>query len=138
MAAALATVADVRLIAPEIVDPPISDPHVQAALDESACLISIARFKECTSIAHARAAAHYIVTSAAWAGVAGVAGAETGPLVAESDGPASRAFAAPASWGDGAAGWDTSEHGRKFLILRRRFRGRGSAIVANRAIPQTP
>lgn len=138
MAAALATPADVRLIAPEIVDPPITDAHIQAALDETACLVSVARFKTCTSIAHSRAAAHYIVTSPAWAAVAGVAGAETGPLVSEADGPASRAFAAPATWGADAAGWDTSEHGRKFLTLRRRFRGRGSAIVANRAISQKP
>lgn len=137
MAANLATVADVRLIAPEIVDPPITDPHVQAALDETACLVSVARFKECTSQVHARAAAHCIVTSPGWAAVAGIEG-ETGPIVSEADGPASRSFAAPTSWTGDAAGWDTSTHGRKYLALRKRFRGRGSAIVANSAIRQRP
>ncbi len=138
MAAALATPAQVRLIAPEIVDPPITDAILQEALDEMACLISVARFKECTSQVHSRMTAHCIVTNPFWASVEGIDGAETGLIASEADGPASRSFAAVASWGAEAAGWDTSFHGRKFLALRRRFRGRGSVIVANTNIPQKP
>lgn len=117
---------------------PISaaQPLVDTYLELTACKVSTDRFETCTSQYHALLTAHSLTLLPICAGADGVQGQAQGPLGGEADGPASRSFQGVVAFDATAAGLDTTPYGREALMLRKRFRGRGSAIVANRAVPQ--
>jgi hypothetical protein len=128
MAARAATIQEVRdRLGPVFVDPPITDDVVQLALDDVACLISVAAFGECASQAQSWAAAHCVASSpASWTiSVPEGAGAQ---ITSHANGPASRAYSVPTL--DDGLGWTSTLWGRKawaFILARH---GCGSAVLA--------
>lgn len=119
---------------------PILDqqPMFENAIAQAQCILSVSRAQECFSEATALIVAHCWWTSPGGAAARGIAGFEAGPITGMSDGPASRSFGAVASFSEADAGWDSSPYGRKYLQLRRGWRGRGSAVLANSRRPQFP
>ncbi len=119
---------------------PITDtqPMFEAAIAQAVCILSPTRALECYSEATALIVAHCWWTSPSGKAASGIAGFEAGPTTAEADGPASRSFGAVAAFNASDAGWDSSPYGRKYLTLRKRWRGRSATILANSRRPQTP
>ena len=134
MAQRAATIEEVRLrLGPAFTDPPITDAVVQMYLDDTACFIAPTAFGECTSQAHAYAAAHCVAASPYSATVAGES--EWGALLSgEGDGPSSRSFAVPSPGADDGL-WSLTVWGRKYLEYRLARWGKGSAIVTRSPRP---
>ena len=129
MAQRAATIQEVRdRLGPAFTDPPITDTVVQMALDDTACFIAPSVWGECTSVAHAYAAAHCVALGPYAATITVPAG--FGQLLAGAkDGPASYTFSVPKSQDDDG-NWSLSAWGRKFIEYRLTRWGKGSAIVA--------
>ena len=131
MPARAATVADVQAL-PGLTE--ATEPQITTALALTAPLVSVRRFRDLTSEAHAYRAAHWLATMPGL-GLAGDGldlGDVLGPLASESDGPAARSFGAVAS-SEAVPGIDAdlmrSPYGRAFLDFRRAVRGWGMARV---------
>jgi hypothetical protein len=126
VAARYATRADFDELAPDLAM--LSTELVAAYLLVTRELIGLSRWGERASFGHAFLTAHLLASTVAAAG----AGAG-GQLTAEANGPASRSFAV-AEPSDPEL--SSTAYGRSYLLLRRVVLGRGTAIVANRCVPQ--
>jgi hypothetical protein len=129
MAQRHATVSDITALFPATAG--ADSAVLEAWLDATEPLISLAVWGTLASQAHACLAAHNAAVAGAFASVPGAAG-EIGPITLEANGPASRQYAPPAFYADGTEALYTgSPYGRKYIEFRRQIIGRGVAIISN-------
>ena len=106
---------------------------LQAWLDATQPMISLATYGTLASQAHACLSAHNAAVAGVFDDVPGAAG-ESGQVMGESNGPASRQYASSALYSLGAdAIWTGSPYGRKYVEFRRMALARvgGSAVISN-------
>ena len=119
-------------VAPEL--NAVTDAQLVTPLRVAGLLVSIRRWRELASDAHAYLTAHILATTPGL-GLdpgGGDLAEQAGPLTSEADGPSSRAFG---QWsGDSLAANDallsTTPYGRMFLQLRAAQRGFGAALTS--------
>jgi hypothetical protein len=102
-------------------------------LDATSPMIGLAVYGPLASQAHACLAAHNAAVAGVFDDVPGAA-TESGQVMGESNGPASRQYASSALYSLGAdAIWTGSPYGRKYVEFRRMALARvgGSAVISN-------
>lgn len=135
MPRAFATATLVRQIASEFVE--ASDDQIAPFLRFSKNLVSIARFSDQTSDAHALATAHWMKMDPGLTKALGVPVASVGQVKSESHGPASVSYETAQADSQSDAWLSASTYGAQFKIIRDRMRGRGSAVRVGNSTPQT-
>jgi hypothetical protein len=129
MAQRHATVSDITALFPATAG--ADSAVLEAWLDATEPLISLAVWGTIASQAHACLAAHNAAVAGAFAGVPGAPG-EVGIVSAEANGPASRSFSVVSPSGSADEGlYLSTPYGRKFVEFRRQIIGRGVAIISN-------
>lgn len=111
-------------LAPEFAD--LDQPFVDEWIIFTQQMVSLTFWGECAEAAHFLVTGHFLETLPEGGLDGAGTGAETGPLTAEANGPASRSFASLAKGGE--SGWASSSYGRKYELLQTKVRPLGSIM----------
>lgn len=118
--------ATLLILAPEFA--PLDSTFRQTWIEFTKQFVDLNAWGECSEAAHFFVTAHFLETLPS-GGLGGPGtGGETGALVSEANGPASRSFSSPATISD-ESGWASSGYGRKYLLLRAKI------IAAYKVLP---
>jgi hypothetical protein len=136
MATRLATVAEVREVAPELgevgdPDPPVTDATITTWARIAGRMIGLERWGDDASDGHALLTAHMVTLSPVVSGDDG-----SGQLASAAVGPVSASFAKDAPTSDDLLQLTSTGHGRAYLALRQIAASTGTAILSNTLVRQ--